>query len=167
MLNDPGTPEETKKYLRDKMKTTKELMDALQQRNSTILKIANFIVNYQKNFFKEGKAGLKPLTLNRVSDNTGLDESTVSRAVNGKYIDTPSGIFELREFFSSNVKGISSDFIKEQIKDAVASENPKKPLSDNKIANILKEKKVDVARRTVAKYREDLKILPVKLRRSK
>ena len=165
ILKDPLTPQETKKYLKEKLKTTKELIQAMEQRGNTIIKITDFIINYQKDFFKKGKAGLKPLTLNRVSDNTGLDESTISRTVNGKYIDTPSGIFELRDFFSSNVRGVSSELIKEKIKDVVVAEDSKKPLSDNKIVQLLKEDGVNVARRTVAKYREELKILSTKLRR--
>jgi len=166
ILKDPSTPEETKRYLKDKLKTTKELIQAMEQRGKTIIKITDFIINHQKEFFKKGKAGLKPLTLNRVSESTGLDESTISRTVNGKYIDTPSGIFELRDFFSSNVKGISSKLIKEKIKDIVVAEDSKKPLSDNKITQLLKEDGITIARRTVAKYRERLKILPTKLRRS-
>ncbi len=166
ILKDPKTPPETKRYLQDKLKTTKELIQAMDQRDKTITKITDFIIGYQKEFFKQGKAGLKPLTLNRVAESTGLDESTISRSVNGKYIDTPSGIFELRYFFSSNVGGISSELIKERIKDIIVAEDPKKPLSDNKIVQILKEENIDIARRTVAKYREELKILSTKLRRS-
>ncbi|MDP8234282.1 MAG: RNA polymerase factor sigma-54 [Candidatus Saelkia tenebricola] len=165
LLKDPATPSDTKKYLREKMKTTKELIQALAQRNSTILKIATFITEYQKDFFTSGKSGLKPLTLRVVSESTGLDESTISRAVNGKYMETPHGIIELREFFSSQVKGISSKVIKEKIKDILVDENPKKPLSDNKISELLKKQGTEVARRTVAKYREEMKILPAKLRR--
>ena len=166
ILKDPQTPIETKRYLKDKLKTTKELIQAMDQRGKTIIKIADFIIGYQKDFFKEGKSGLKPLTLNRVSENTGLDESTISRTVNGKYIDTPSGIFELRDFFSSNVRGVSSKLIKEKIKDIIVTEDLKKPLSDNKIVEILSKEKIYVARRTVAKYREKLKILSTKLRRN-
>ncbi len=165
ILKDPATPADTKKYLREKMKSSKELIQALEQRNSTILKIANFITEYQKDFFTHGKSGLNPLTLRRVSEATGLDESTISRAVNGKYIETPQGVVELRAFFSSQVKGISSKVIKEKIKDILADENSKKPLSDNKIAELLKKQDIGVARRTVAKYREEMKILPTKLRR--
>ncbi len=165
MLKDPKTDEETKKYLRERMKSAKELIMSLDQRNKTILKIADFIIKYQKDFFSIGKAGLKPLTLRKVAENTNLDESTISRAVNGKYMETPVGILELREFFSSQVKGTSSKFIKERIKEITVSENPQKPLSDIKIAAILKQEGISVARRTVAKYREGLKILSTKLRR--
>ena len=165
LLQDPNTPPETKKYIREKMKSARELISALEQRNQTILKIANFLVEYQKDFFKDGKSALKPLTLRQVAEATGLDESTISRAVNGKYMETPFGIIELRELFSGQVKGISSERIKERIKELIAGEDPKKPLSDQKIAQILKEEGIDVARRTVAKYREELKILPSKLRR--
>jgi RNA polymerase sigma-54 factor len=165
LLKDPNTSPETKKYLREKMKSAKELISALEQRNQTILKIANFLIQYQKDFFSDGKSGLKPLTLKEVAQATGLDESTISRAVSGKYMETPLGIIELRELFSSQVKGISSKVIKEKIKEIIAGENPRKPLSDGKIAEILKQEGIEVARRTIAKYREELKILPAKLRR--
>lgn len=165
LLKDPNTPKDAKKFLREKLKSARELISALEQRNRTILKIANFLINYQRDFFINGKSALKPLTLKKVSQETGLDESTISRAVSGKYIETPQGIIELRELFSGQVKGISSQSIKEKIKEIIADENPQKPLSDGKIVEILKQEGIEVARRTVAKYREEMKILPAKLRR--
>lgn len=165
LIKDLNTPEETKKYLQEKMKSARELISALEQRNQTIVKIANFLIQYQKDFFSKGKAGLRPLTLSKVSEATGLDKSTISRAISGKYMETPNGIIELRELFSSQVKGISSEAIKEKIKEITAQEDPKKPLSDGKISEILKQDGIKVARRTIAKYREELKILSTKLRR--
>jgi len=165
LLKDPNTPRDAKKFLREKLKSARELISAFEQRNKTILKIANFLINYQRDFFINGKSSLKPLTLRKVSQETGLDESTISRAVSGKFMETPQGIIELRELFSGQVRGISSESIKEKIKDIIAGENPKKPLSDGEIVEILKQEGVEVARRTVAKYREEMKILPAKLRR--
>ncbi len=165
LLKDPATPAETKKYLREKLKSTKELISAMEQRNQTIEKIANFLIEHQKDFFSAGKTVLKPLRLRDVSAATGLDESTISRAVSGKYMETPAGIIELRSLFSSQVKGISSKVIKEKIKEIIANEDPQKPLSDSKVANLLKQQDIEVARRTVMKYREDMKILPASLRR--
>lgn len=165
LLKDPNTPRDAKKFLREKLKSARELISAFEQRNKTILKIANFLINYQRDFFINGKSSLKPLTLRKVSQETGLDESTISRAVSGKFMETPQGIIELRELFSGQVRGISSESIKEKIKDIIAGENPKKPLSDSEIVEILKQEGVEVARRTVAKYREEMKILPAKLRR--
>ncbi len=165
LLKDPNTPKEAKKFLRGKLKSAKELISALEQRNKTILKIANFLINYQKEFFLNGKSALRPLTLRKVAEETGLDESTISRAVSGKFMETPQGIIELRELFSGQIKGVSSQFIKEKIKEIIAEENPSKPLSDGKIAEILKQEGIEIARRTVAKYREEMKILPAKLRR--
>ena len=165
LLKDPNTPKDAKKFLRGKLKSARELISALEQRNKTILKIANFLINYQKEFFLNGKSALRPLTLRKVAEETGLDESTISRAVNGKFMETPQGIIELRELFSGQIKGISSEYIKEKIKEIIAEENPSKPLSDGKIAEILKQEGIEIARRTVAKYREEMKILPAKLRR--
>ena len=165
LLKDPNTPKDAKKFLRGKLKSARELISALEQRNKTILKIANFLINYQKEFFLNGKSALRPLTLRKVAEETGLDESTISRAVNGKFMETPQGIIELRELFSGQVRGISSESIKEKIKEIIAGENPKKPLSDGEIVEILKQEGIEIARRTVAKYREEMKILPAKLRR--
>src|SRR5699024_2388636 len=120
-------------------------------------------------FFKEGKKALKPLTLKEVAIDIDVHESTVSRAINGKYIQTPQGLFELKYFFSSGIssqKGdMSSTSIKAIINDIIEKEDSKKPLSDQKITNILKEKGISISRRTVAKYRDELNIPSSTLRR--
>lgn len=165
LLQNPTTPKETKKYIRNKIKQAKELLQAFEQRNKTIVKIVEFIIQHQRDFLKKGKTYLKPLKLKDVAQATGLDESTVSRAIHGKYIDTPMGIFELKEFFSTDIGGISADHIKQKIREIIEAENPKNPLTDKEIADILSQEGIKIARRTVLKYREEMRILPSKLRR--
>jgi RNA polymerase sigma-54 factor len=165
LLKNPNTSDETKKYIRNKIKQAKELIQAFQQRNKTILKITQFIIEKQKGFLKKGKSYLNPLKLKDVAQAIGLDESTVSRAVHGKYVDTPIGIFELKEFFSTEIGGVSTDKVKQRIIELIESEDPKNPLTDKKIADILSNEGIEIARRTILKYREELKILPSKLRK--
>lgn len=151
--------------LNEKLTEAKGFIKNIQQRFDTILKVSKSILNHQQDFFKFGLAKMKPLTLKEIADELNMHESTISRVVNQKYIQTPQGVFELKYFFSSFVNSTNDDgeiisalAIKAMIKDLVATENPKKPLSDNKIAELLNQKGVAVARRTVAKYREAIKI---------
>jgi len=171
LLKDPHTPEEAKKYLQDNLSKGEWLIKAIAQRQETILKTAQYIIDVQEDFFKKGKEYLKPLTLTQVAEKIGIDESTVSRTINGKYIETPLGIFELKDFFKKAIKKekevISVEFLKSKIEDLIKNEDPNNPLSDQEIAEKLKEEGITVARRTVTKYREELNILPSHLRKQK
>lgn len=154
--------ESTANFLTDRLNSATWLIRSIEQRRMTIYKVVESILKFQIEFFEKGKQSLKPLTLKDIADDIGVHESTVSRATNGKYIQTPRGLFELKYFFSSGVStgdgGISSTSIKSIIKEIIDEENPKKPLSDQQIVKILKSKNIDISRRTVAKYRDELGI---------
>jgi RNA polymerase sigma-54 factor len=153
-------------YLREKDQEFQWLLQSLQQRKQTILKVGKLIVEKQRTFFLEGPAAVKPLTLKEVAEEAGVHESTISRAVKGKYMQTPYGIFEMKYFFSAAIKSVhsedsgaaSSTSIKNEIQRLVDEEDKKKPLSDQKIVNMLIDKGYDVSRRTIAKYRDQLGI---------
>jgi RNA polymerase sigma-54 factor len=142
---------------------------SLTQRNSTILKVAQTIVNYQSDFMKNGANYIRPLTLSTVAGELALHESTISRATNQKYMSTPHGLFEFKYFFNSQVtnnKEVSSLAIKTTIRKIIQSERSSQPLSDNEVKQILSAEGFAIARRTVAKYRESMKILPANLRKN-
>lgn len=165
-----GTPEETKNYVKEKLNAARWLIKSIDQRRSTMLKVMNYLIYAQRNFFERGISELKPMTLQEVAEATGLHISTISRVVNNKYVQSPRGIFELRYFFGSKVESsdgeeISSKSVKDKIANMVAKEDPQRPLSDQKITDMLKAQGLQVARRTVAKYREQLKILPARFRK--
>ncbi len=170
MLEDPFTPDDAKSYIREKIASAQQLMYQMEQRTSTIQRVAELIVANQHNFFAVGPEALKPMTMREIAEKIGRDESTVSRAVSGKYMQTGRGLVAMRDFFSGGFRQedgseISSRGIKEIIKDAVADEDPAAPLSDSKIEAILKEQGFTVARRTIAKYREELGIASSQLRK--
>lgn len=157
-------------WIRTKYEDAKFLIQAIKQRKSTMLKVMTAIAYKQKDFFDIGTQGLKPLIYKDISDDTGLDISTICRIVNGKYVQTEYGTFELRYFFSESLindegEEISTRVIKEILKETIDSENKDKPFSDEKLAEVLKEKGYNVARRTVAKYREQLNIPVARLRK--
>ncbi|HLP41110.1 MAG TPA: RNA polymerase factor sigma-54 [Fibrobacteria bacterium] len=161
---------EEKKFVRDKLNSATWLIRAIEQRKSTMLKVMQAIIESQPDFFKQGPTHLRPLILQDVADKIGMHISTVSRVTNGKYVQTSHGIFELKYFFTAGVtqsdgREVSSVTTKDEIKKLIEGEDPKKPLSDQKIVELLKSKGLDVARRTVAKYRDQLEILPARLRR--
>ena len=163
MLNQDLPDAELKTYLSEHMKSANWLIKAIEQRNSTIYNVASAIVKYQEKFFDEGEKNLKPLLLKQIAEEVGVHESTVSRTINGKYMQTPKGLFELKYFFSSGVtddsgEGVSSRAVKMKIKEMVDAENPKKPISDQKITDHLNSLGIEISRRTVAKYREELGI---------
>ena len=150
-------------YLRNQMLDAKNFIKSVDERHKTLLKVATCIVEHQKRFLEIGAEGMKPLILRDIAEEVELHESTVSRVTTNKYMLTPRGLFELKYFFSSHVSTTtggeaSSIAIRAKIKKLIAEENPRKPLSDNIIANLLKDDGIDVARRTVAKYRESLHI---------
>lgn len=152
-------------YMRDQLQEAKWFIKSLQSRNETLLKVATRIVEHQQGFLDIGEEAMKPLILSDIAQAVGMHESTISRVTTQKYMHTPRGIFELKYFFSSHVSTneggeCSSTAIRAMIKKLVAAETPKKPLSDSKIATLLGEQGIQVARRTVAKYREAMHIPP-------
>lgn len=152
-------------YIRTNLQEAKWLIKSLESRNETLLKVAKCIVEHQRDFFEYGEEAMKPMVLNDVAQIVEMHESTISRVTTQKYMHTPRGIFELKYFFSSHVSTdnggeCSSTAIRALIKKLVAAENPAKPLSDSKIAALLAEQGIQVARRTIAKYRESLAIAP-------
>jgi len=165
-----GTPQETKDFVKEKLNAARWLIKSIDQRRSTMLKVMNYLIYAQRNFFEKGISEMKPMTLNEVAEATGLHISTISRVVNNKYVQTPRGIFELKYFFGSKVEStdgdeISSKSVRDMITTIIEKEDPQKPLSDQKITDMLKAEGLQVARRTVAKYREQLKILPARFRK--
>ena len=158
-------PSEENNYLRDNLQEARWFIKSLQSRNETLMKVATRIVEHQKGFLEYGEESMKPLVLHDIAEAVKMHESTISRVTTQKYMHTPRGIFELKYFFSSHVstKGggeCSSTAIRAIIKKLVAAENARKPLSDSKITQLLEEKGINVARRTIAKYRESLSIPP-------
>jgi RNA polymerase sigma-54 factor len=160
---------DTNKFLSDKFNASMWLLKSIEQRRQTMYNVTESILKFQREFFDKGTKYLKPLVLKDVSEDIDVHESTVSRATNGKYVQTPRGLFELKYFFSSGVQkgeeGVSSTSIKSTIKDLIDNENRKKPLSDQKIADKLKEKNIKISRRTVAKYRDEIGIPSSSIRR--
>jgi len=161
---------EVKNYIREKIRAGKFLIKSLHQRQQTILNIAKEIVHRQREFMEKGVAHLKPLTMVQVAQVVGVHETTVSRAVSGKYMETPQGVFEMKYFFTAGIQtasgdGMSNTSVKDMIADIFKAEPPAKPLSDQEVVKMLKEKGIVIARRTVAKYRTELSILPSNLRK--
>ena len=161
---------EEKDYLQEKMRSGRFLINSIEQRQQTIEKITREILKRQLEFFEEGVAKLKPLTMTQVADAVGVHETTVSRAIANKYIKTPHGVFDLKYFFtpgyeSSDGASVSNTSVKDMIANIIAAEDPEEPLSDQQIVAKLGEKNLKIARRTVAKYREELGLLPSNLRR--
>jgi RNA polymerase sigma-54 factor len=152
-------------YLRDNLQEARWFLKSLQSRNETLLKVASRIVEYQQGFLEHGEEAMKPLVLHDIAEAVEMHESTISRVTTQKYMHTPRGIFELKYFFSSHVSTAgggecSSTAIRALIKKLVAGESPRKPLSDSKITQLLEDQGINVARRTIAKYRESLSIPP-------
>ena len=165
VLNDASVAAETREYLQERLRSARWLVKSIYQRQQTIFKVANSIVKFQRAFFDHGISHLRPLVLKDVAEDIGMHESTISRATANKYAHTPQGIFELKFFFTSGVKGssgedVSAETVKEKIRVMVEAEEPKNPLSDQAIAEMLRAKQINIARRTVAKYRQAMGILP-------
>ncbi len=158
-------PGQTKDFIQDKLRSAMWLIRSIHQRQRTIYKVTESIVKFQKDFFDKGIAHLKPLNLRDVAEDIGMHESTVSRVTTAKYVHTPQGIFELKYFFNSSIARVSgedtaSEAVKHHIKQLVAQEDAKNPYSDQKLVELLRAQGTEIARRTVAKYREVLGILP-------
>ena len=157
--------ESAKEYIQDKLRSATWLIRSIHQRQKTIYKVMESIVRFQRDFFEKGIAFLKPMVLRDVAQDIGMHESTISRVTTNKYAYTPQGLFELKYFFNSSInrvhgEAIASASVQDKIRQIIESEDPKKPYSDSKISEHLKAANIDIARRTVAKYREMMKVLP-------
>jgi RNA polymerase sigma-54 factor len=166
-----ASAETARAYIRDKIRSGKFLIKSIHQRQETIRKIAEELVVRQRDFFARGSSKLHPLTMSAVADAVGVHETTVSRAISGKYMQTPHGVFEMKYFFTPGYQTesgetMSNTSVKQAIADLVKAEPPAKPLSDAAIVKALEEKGIEIARRTVAKYRDELNILPSHLRKA-
>jgi RNA polymerase sigma-54 factor len=161
-----GASAQSKEYIQEKLRSAVWLIRSIHQRQRTIVKVTDSIIKFQREFLDKGIAFLKPLILRDVAEDIGMHESTVSRVTTNKYVHTPQGIYELKFFFNSSIAranggdDIASEAVKNQIKQIVSGEPGDKPYSDQRIVEILRSQNVDIARRTVAKYREVLGILP-------
>ena len=158
-----GTPK-AREYVQEKLRSAQWLIRSIQQRQRTIVKVTESIIKFQRDFFDRGIDHLKPLILRDVAEDINMHESTISRVTTNKYVHTPQGIFELKFFFNSGIKStdgdeVASEAVKTKIKQIIAAEDPRHPLSDQRIVELLKDQTIDIARRTVAKYREQLGIL--------
>ena len=161
---------ESKEFISNKLNSANWMIQAIEQRRQTMLKVMNYIVDRQRDFFERGVQYLKPLTLREVAEVINMHESTVSRVTNEKFVQTPRGVLPLKFFFSSGLsttagEDVSARGIKAQIEKLVSEEDPKHPLTDQAIVNILKESGVQIARRTVAKYRDQLGVLSARMRK--
>jgi RNA polymerase sigma-54 factor len=157
------TSDETRAYVKDKFRSALWLLKSVDQRQKTILKVATSIINFQRDFLDRGIEHLRPLVLRDVANDIGMHESTVSRVVNNKYMHTPQGVYEMKFFFHSGIsssfgESVSSVTIKQRIRKIIEAEDQRRPLSDSKIMSILQKEGLVLARRTIAKYREELKI---------
>ncbi len=163
-------PENTKAYIQEKMRSAAWLIKSIHQRQRTLYRVTESIVRFQREFLDKGIAYLKPLVLRNVAEDIEMHESTVSRVTTNKYVYTPQGLFELKFFFNSSIsrldgEALASESVKEHIRKLIKSENKARPYSDKEIEKMLKDLNIDVARRTVAKYRESMGILPSRKRR--
>ncbi len=170
-VNGSENADQCKDYIKERIHSATWLIKSIQQRQRTIYRVAESIVNFQRDFFEYGINYLKPMVLRDVADNVEMHESTISRVTTNKYMHTPRGIFELKYFFNSGISKTSGDAIasksvQEEIKKIVQSEDKQQPYSDNEIVDILKRSGIAIARRTVAKYREMLGILPSSRRKT-
>ena len=170
LFNKNFSSKSTKEYIRDKMRSAIWLIKSIYQRERTIKKVMESIIKFQREFFDQGVDHLRPLKLRDIAEDIEMHESTVSRVTTNKYVHTPHGIFELKYFFNSAISSVQGEdvasiSVKNKIQEILSNEDPKHPYSDKKIVTILKDNNITIARRTVAKYREELRILPSSRRR--
>ncbi|MEE8552964.1 MAG: RNA polymerase factor sigma-54 [Desulfobacterales bacterium] len=163
--NGKKMPDNVKDYVQEKMRSATWLIRSIHQRQKTIYKVMESILKFQRVFFDKGIEYLKPMVLRDVAEDIEMHESTISRVTTNKFVHTPRGIFELKYFFNSSIRSIEGDAlasasVQEKIRLIIESENPQRPYSDDKISKLLKEANINIARRTVAKYREIMKVLP-------
>lgn len=171
MIGKSGVDAKARQFLRDQIRDGRSLIRSISLRQETILAIAHQLIERQQEYFRKGPRYLKPLTMNEVADVLGMHATTVSRAVAGKYVHTPQGLMEMRSFFATGYQTqsgeeVSNAGVREAIQQLVAAENPSKPLSDESLMKALDKQGIKVARRTIAKYREQLNILPSHLRKT-
>jgi RNA polymerase sigma-54 factor len=165
-----GMTQENKDFIASRMNSATWMVQAIEQRRQTMLKVMNFIVDRQREFFEKGVEYLRPLTLREVAEVISMHESTVSRVTNEKYVQTPRGVLPLKFFFSSALSTASGEdasarSIRAKLEKMVAEEKPAKPLTDQQIVHLFEEQGIQIARRTVAKYRDQLGILPARMRK--
>lgn len=170
LMAQENNKDDVKEYIRDKIRSGKFLIKSIHQRQQTISNIAHEIVARQQEFLEKGSSALKPLTMVQIADAVGVHETTVSRAISGKYIATPQGVFDMKYFFTPGYQtqdgtSMSNTSVKEAIAELVKAENTRNPLSDKEIVEILSGRGIPIARRTVAKYRTELNILPSNMRK--
>jgi RNA polymerase sigma-54 factor len=170
LMSQENRGNDVKDYIRDKIRSGKFLIKSIHQRQQTISNIAHEIVSRQKEFMDRGPSALKPMTMVQIADAVGVHETTVSRAISGKYMSTPQGVFDMKYFFTpgyqtSGGESMSNTSVKGAIADLVKAENTSNPLSDKEIVEILEKRGIPIARRTVAKYRNELNILPSNMRK--
>ena len=170
MAGDKDTDKKTKDFIGVNLRNAKWLMDAVRQRHATLLRVIGVVIEAQRDFFEQGESALKPLPMTLVADQLGIHVATVSRAVNEKYLQTPRGIFPLRMFFSGGTETDAGDAmswtaVQAKLKDVIDAEDKKNPLNDDELMEALKDKGIEIARRTVAKYRKQLNIPPARQRR--
>ncbi|MBW1703624.1 MAG: RNA polymerase factor sigma-54 [Deltaproteobacteria bacterium] len=171
MRNRDSVSEKARTYIQEKLKSAAWLIKSIHQRQRTIYRVTESIIRFQGGFLANGITGLKPLVLRNVAEDIQMHESTVSRVTTNKYIQTPQGLFELKFFFNSSISSVygddvASESVKEYVRNIIKSENKVKPFSDQGIADILKKLNIKVARRTIAKYRESMDILPSRKRKN-
>jgi RNA polymerase sigma-54 factor len=170
-LGTNGSSAQAKEYIQDKLRSAVWLIRSIHQRQRTIFKVTESIVKFQRDFLDKGVAALKPLILRDVADDIGMHESTVSRVTTNKFVHTPQGIYELKYFFNSSIgrvgggEDLASEAVKNGLRQLIATENPSSPHSDQRLVELMRQQGVEIARRTVAKYREVLGILPSSKRR--
>lgn len=163
MITQDGTEKEVKDYVKERYRSAIQLMRNIEQRKNTILRTCEAIIRRQTDFLEKGVEAMKPMMIKEVAEEIGVHPSTVSRAVSNKYVHTPQGVYELRFFFSEGVNGPEGAgtplmLLKRKVKKLIEDEDPRKPLTDDQIASMLQSQGIDVTRRTVAKYREDMRI---------
>ena len=168
----PGSKisKDTRKYVREKLEQARWLLNSINQRRSTMIRVMEAIVDEQREFFEKGSAFLKPLIMEDIARRVNMNVATISRVSNSKYVQTPQGVYEIKYFFNSGIANedggeFSKRHVKQRIEEIIHGEDPEKPLSDQEIYQKLHEEKIMLARRTVTKYREELKILPARFRK--
>ncbi|MFQ5869486.1 MAG: RNA polymerase sigma-54 factor [Candidatus Zixiibacteriota bacterium] len=170
LLRKGKSSEDTKKYIREKLEQARWLVNAINQRRTTMGRVMEAIVEQQGDFFESGPEHLKPMTMESIAEKVGMNVATISRVASGKYVQTPRGVFEIRYFFNSGMttddgEELTKRAIKRRLEEIIKNEDLRSPLSDQEIANLLKEEGLSIARRTVTKYREELKIMPARFRK--
>ena len=159
-----------RQYVERKLNSARWLIQAIEKRRRTMIRVMEAIVEYQKEFFAKGTSFLKPLIMEQIADHVGMNVATISRVANDKYVQTPHGVFEIKYFFNAGVpqdsgEDLSKRMVKEKIESLIKNEDPAHPLSDQEIFQSLSNQGIQIARRTVSKYREELKLLPARFRK--